>query len=67
MHTNATQNTETYHFLAEDIANVFYPKEVNGQQEWSRGSINYWNHVHSIEDIITQCVQNNGLTLDNSR
>ena len=67
MNTNITQDIGTSRFLAEDIANLFYQKGANDRQEWSRGSINYWNHVHSIEDIITQFVQSNGLTLDNNR
>ena len=66
MNTNTTQDANTYRFLAEDIANLFYRKDINDRQEWSRGSLNYWNHVHGIEDIITQFVQSNGLTLDNN-
>ena len=67
MNTNTTQDANTYRFLAEDIANLFYRKDINDRQEWSRGSLNYWNHVHNIEDMVTQFVQNNGLTLDNDR
>ena len=68
MNTNDAQDVNTYQFLAEDITNLFYQKkDMNEQQEWSLGSINYWNHVHSIEDIITQFVQINGLTPDNNK
>lgn len=63
MNTNTTNNS-AHRFLAEDIANIFY-SEDNGHQEWSRGSISYWNHVYAIEDIITHSVQGNDLTLDN--
>ena len=67
MDTNITQNICTYRFLAEDIANLFYTKEESSKQEGSLGSINYWNHVHAIEDIVTHFVQSNDLTPDHSR
>lgn len=60
-----TKDLCTYRLLAEDITNLFYELETSDNSEGGRGSISYWNHVYSIEDIITHSVQSNDLTLDN--
>lgn len=56
--------------LAEEVANTFFlvdeqAKEGNTPVEGIQGSIDYWNHVHSIENIITDYVQTNDLTNEN--
>ena len=50
--------------LAEEIANTFYLKSGDTLVE-GEGSIEYWNHVHSIENIITDYVRTNDLTNEN--
>ena len=67
MNTSSTNNTPTYRFLAEDIANLFYTENDIAQDEGTLGSAIYWNHVDTIEDMITHFVQSNDLTFDNSR
>ncbi len=51
--------------LAEQVANTFYLKDGNKPVEGIRGSIEYWNHVHTIEDLVTDYVQTNDLSNEN--
>ena len=60
-----------YHFVAQEIADVFYSEIEEGQQdtdsERSRGSSEYWNHICTIEDIIERFIQSSDLTLEDNR
>lgn len=51
--------------LAEEITNLIYLKsdEIHLEQ---KGSVEYWNHMYEIQDIITNFIQYNELTSDHN-
>lgn len=51
--------------LAEEITNLFYLKSDKIDLE-RQGSIEYWNRIHEIQDIITNFIQYNELTSDHN-
>jgi len=53
-----------YHFVATEIADLFYSTQEKDNAEGSHGSPAYWEHVCAIEDIIESFTQTNDLTFE---
>ena len=52
-----------YYFVAQEIADIFYSDTEDGQhKERSHGSLEYWNHICTIEDVIERFMQSSDLT-----
>ena len=50
-----------YRMLSEDITNVFYANDRINAEE-SLDSLEYWEHVNIIEDIIQRFMDKQALT-----
>jgi len=61
LHIKDTMTDIQYRILSEDIANVFYANDrINA--EGSLDSLEYWERVDTIEDIIQRFMDKQALT-----